>query len=102
MSGINPKCLLPLPRVQAEVSEATPAGERKRKRKGSSKGETSQPEPCVTPEVLRTEAPQIGVDDLPPTDQTDTELDLGVLNKGPGPSMELAPVWVPSFEVYGD
>ena len=104
MSGINLKKLLPLPCVQAEASESTPPRDliRKRKQKGSSKGETSCPKPQIIPEVLRTEIPQSGVDDLPPTTQSGRELDLDVLDKGPGPSKEPAPVWTPSFEVYGD
>uniref|UniRef100_A0A2N9FAQ1 Uncharacterized protein n=1 Tax=Fagus sylvatica TaxID=28930 RepID=A0A2N9FAQ1_FAGSY len=103
MSGINIKNLLPPPRVQVEASGSTLPGDiRKRKRKGSSKGETSRPEPQVNLEVPRTEAPQSGVDDLSPAIQPGIELDLSVPNKGPGPSKEPAPLWAPFFLVYGD
>ena len=103
MSGINIKNLLPPPCVQAEASRSTLPGDiRKRKQKGSSKGETSRPEPQVNPEVPRTEAPQSGVDDLLPTIQPGIELDPSIPNKGPGPSKELGLLWAPSFLVYGD
>ena len=104
MSEINLKKLLPLLCVHVEAFGSTPLGDlvRKRKRKGSSKGEISRLEPQVNLEVLRTGAPQSGVDDLPPTIQPSIELDPDVLDKGPDPSKEPAPVWAPSFEVYGD
>uniref|UniRef100_A0A2N9IVX2 Uncharacterized protein n=1 Tax=Fagus sylvatica TaxID=28930 RepID=A0A2N9IVX2_FAGSY len=102
-SGINIKRLLPLPRVSAEASGSTPPGDlRKRKRKGSSKGETSRPEPQINPEVSRTEAPQSGADDQPPTTQPRIELDPDVPSQGPGPSKEPVPLWAPSYEVFGD
>uniref|UniRef100_A0A2N9HBU6 Uncharacterized protein n=1 Tax=Fagus sylvatica TaxID=28930 RepID=A0A2N9HBU6_FAGSY len=60
---INLKKLLPPPNIQAEASESTPPGDliRKRKRKGSSEGETSRPEPQIVSEVLRAEAPSFEV-----------------------------------------
>jgi hypothetical protein len=104
MSRINLKKLLPPPRVQAEASKFTPPGDliRKRKRKGASKGETSCPEPQIIPEVLRTETSQIEVDDLPPTIQPGIELDPSVPSKYFEPSKEPAPLWVPSYEAYGE
>jgi hypothetical protein len=103
MSGINIKRLLPLPRVSAEASGSTPPGDlRKRKWKGSSKGETSRPEPQINPEVSRTEAPQSGADNQPPTTQPRIELDPDIPSQGPGPSKEPVPLWAPSYEVFGD
>lgn len=101
MVGINLKRLLPPSRVQAEAPEPASPSDRKQKRKGSSKGETSHPKPKVTPEVARGKTPRIGVDDLLPSDQLDTELDLGNLIT----TLErktLAPVWMPSFEAFRD
>ena len=94
MSKINLKKLLPPPNVQAEASESTPPGDliRKRKRKGSFKGETSRPEPQIVSEFLRVEVPQSRVDDLPPTTQPGTELDPVIFDKGPSPSKEPTPV----------
>ena len=58
MSGINIKRLLPPPRVQVEASGSTLPGDlRKRKRKGSSKGETSRPKPPLDQGDSRAEAP---------------------------------------------
>jgi hypothetical protein len=65
MAGINLKKLLPLIRTQAEASDPILSGERKRKRKGPSKGESSRLETLVTPEVLQAEASLAGVDTLP-------------------------------------
>ncbi len=104
MSKINLKKLLPPPSAQAEAPESAPPGDliHKRKRKGSSKGESSRPDPQSVSEVLRTEVSQRGIDVLPPTTQPGTGLDPVISDKGPSPSKESAPVWAPSFEVFGD
>ena len=52
MAGINLKKLLPSVRTQAEASNPILPEERKRKRRGPSKGESSHPKTLVTLEVL--------------------------------------------------
>jgi hypothetical protein len=103
MAGINLKRLLPPVRTQAEASDPVLPVERKRKRKGPSKGEASRSETLVTPEVLKAEASLAGVDTLPSADETDVEM-VGpfVPDKGAGPSTGLAPVWAPSLEIFGE
>jgi hypothetical protein len=74
MAGINVKKLLPPVRTQAEASDLVLLGERKRKRKGPSKGEFSRLETLATLEVLMAEASLAGVDTLPSVDETDVEM----------------------------
>jgi hypothetical protein len=102
-SGINIKRLLPPPRVLAEASGSTPPRDiRKRKRKGSSQGEISRPEPQINLEVSRTEAPQSGPGDQPQATEPGVEVDPGAPDQGPEPSRAPAPVWAPTYEVFGN
>ena len=103
MAGINLKKLLPPVRTQAEASNPILPEERKRKRKGPSKGESSRPETLVTLEVLQAEASLARVDTLLSADETDIEM-VGTFipDKGAGPSMGLAPVWAPSLKIFGE
>jgi hypothetical protein len=103
MAGINLKKLLPPVRTQAEASDPVLPGERKRKRKGPSKGESSHSETLATPVVLTAEASLTGVDTLPSADETNVEM-VGpfIPDKGYGPSTGLAPVWAPSLEIFGE
>ena len=103
MSGINIKRLLPPPCVQAEASGSTPPGDlRKRKRKSSSKGETSHPEPPLDQGDSRAEAIESKDEDLPQITQPGIELDPDVPSQGPGPSKEPTPLWAPSYQVFRD
>uniref|UniRef100_A0A2N9FQB6 Uncharacterized protein n=1 Tax=Fagus sylvatica TaxID=28930 RepID=A0A2N9FQB6_FAGSY len=103
MAGINLKKLLPPIHTQAEASDPVLPGERKRKRKGPSKGESSRPKTLITPEALQAKAPLAGVDTLPSADEMDVEM-VGpfVPSKAAGPSTGLAPVWAPSLEIFGE
>jgi hypothetical protein len=77
--------------------------ERKRKRKGPSKGEASHTETPVTPETVQAQPALPGVDTLPSADETDVEM-MGPFVPGTGstPSTGLAPVWAPSLESLGE
>uniref|UniRef100_A0A2N9G5W4 Uncharacterized protein n=1 Tax=Fagus sylvatica TaxID=28930 RepID=A0A2N9G5W4_FAGSY len=103
MAGINLKKLLPPSRPTAEASELVLPLERKRKRKGPSKGEASRTETPVAPETVQAQAVLPGVDTLPSADETDVEM-VGPFVPGTAstPSTELAPVWAPSLETLGE
>lgn len=103
MAGINIKKLLPPSCTQAEASDPILPGERKRKRKGPSKGEASRPEVQVTPDVVQLTSTTVGVDTVPSVEETDTEM-VGpfVPDQGAGSSAERAPVWAPSLRVFGE
>jgi hypothetical protein len=103
MAGINLKKLLPPSRPQAETSEPVLPLERKRKRKGPSKGEASRKETLVAPETVQAQAVLPGVDALSSADETDVEM-VGpfVLGTSSAPSAELAPMWAPSLETAGE
>uniref|UniRef100_A0A2N9FNG4 Uncharacterized protein n=1 Tax=Fagus sylvatica TaxID=28930 RepID=A0A2N9FNG4_FAGSY len=75
MVGINLKKLLPPTRPQAEAFDPVLPGERKRKRKGPSKGDTSRPETMVGPFVPVT---------------------------GSASTMGPAPLWEPTLQTLGE
>uniref|UniRef100_A0A2N9H328 Uncharacterized protein n=1 Tax=Fagus sylvatica TaxID=28930 RepID=A0A2N9H328_FAGSY len=103
MASINLKKLLPPSRPQAETSDPILPLERKRKRKGPSKGEASHKEAPVAPEAVQAQVILPGVDTLPSADETDVEM-VGPFVPGTSfaSSAELAPVWVPSLETAGE
>ena len=110
MAGINLKKLLPPSRPQAETSEPVLPLERKRKRKGATKGEASQAETPTAPDTVPV-APETvlarpvlpGIDTLLFAEETDVEM-VGPFVPGPNPasSTVLAPVWAPSLETLGE
>jgi hypothetical protein len=68
--------------------------------KGS--GRASRPEPSLNQGDSRTKVLESGDRDQLQTTPPGIELDPGVPSQGPGPSMEPAPLWAPSYEVFRD
>uniref|UniRef100_A0A2N9EMW8 Uncharacterized protein n=1 Tax=Fagus sylvatica TaxID=28930 RepID=A0A2N9EMW8_FAGSY len=103
MAGINLKKLLPPTRPQAEAFDPVLPGERKRKRKGPSKGDTSRPETVAIPEAAPAQAVLPGVDTLPSNGETDVEM-VGpfVPVTGSASTMGPAPLWEPTLQTLGE
>uniref|UniRef100_A0A2N9I2C5 Uncharacterized protein n=1 Tax=Fagus sylvatica TaxID=28930 RepID=A0A2N9I2C5_FAGSY len=108
MAEINLKKLLPPTRPQAETSEPVLPLERKRKRKGPTKGEAPPAETPVAPVEVEAQAVQVqavlpGVDTLPSAEEADVEM-VGPFVPGAAPDAPqvLAPVWVPTLEAAGE
>uniref|UniRef100_A0A2N9HB28 Uncharacterized protein n=1 Tax=Fagus sylvatica TaxID=28930 RepID=A0A2N9HB28_FAGSY len=110
MAGINLKKLLPPTRPQAETSEPVLPLERKRKRKGPAKGETSHAAAPTDPNTApaASKKPEArpalpSVDTLPSNEDADVEM-VGpfVPERDPNSSRVLAPFWAPLLEAEGE